>query len=267
MSSILGFNLLKFFTFFNLLVILTHWSYNVNMNFLLMSNDVVFISKMIEEIKKEIFSAPAPDMPQYAKVLRGEISNTANTEKQEQSSTANIAEFSSALEVWPSFKKELNENYPFLYEGIMSAAPSFISKTEWEFAFKERDSFFKDTLQRRLSDLEKAAHKICGKKIKFTFKVIKNKPVHNAQTKHLEDNTKVSYTAKPDENTKNTVAKPTEKTFQEQDIISSEEPFADGDFSSFADTENKKEFITEKLKDVGPKTREILDIFDADIVE
>ena len=42
---------MPFLCFFSL-VILTFYAYNVNMNFLLMSNDVVFISKMIEEIKK-----------------------------------------------------------------------------------------------------------------------------------------------------------------------------------------------------------------------
>lgn len=223
--------------------------------------------KSFEEIKKEIFNMPAPAMPESAKILRQQIPTPVNTNRQEQTTQEKFIDFSSALEVWPSFKQELNENYPFLYEGIMSAAPSFISKTEWEFSFKERDSFFKDTLQRRMSDLEKAALKICGKKIKFTFKVVKSKSAPTPAEKTLQGNAKVSYISKPDKQTGNTLSKPEEKSCREQDIISSEEPFAEGDFSSFVNNENKKEFIAERLKDVGPKTREVLDIFDGDIVE
>ena len=92
-----------------------------------------------------------------------------------QAPQVTAVEFSSAFEVWPSFKEELEKNYPFLYEGITSASPSFTSKTEWEFSFREKDAFFKDTLQRRIKDLEAAALKVCGQKISFTFKVTKCK--------------------------------------------------------------------------------------------
>lgn len=242
----------------------------------------VSVKKSFDEIKKEIFNTPAPAMPESAKVLRQEHQDSANIDNQEPLlPEKTVADFSSALEVWPSFKQELNDHYPFLYEGIMSAAASFPSKTEWEFTFKERDSFFKDTLQRRMSDLEKAALKICGQKIKFTFKVIKNKIISSASAKkQTADKAEVPYAVKhkdeaaaekvirDEQSNINTAdSKSAEQSYTKQDIISSEEPFVQGDFSSFAENKEDKEPIAERLKGLGPKTREVLDIFDGDIVD
>ena len=146
---------------------------------------------------------------------------------------------------------------------------SFPSKTQWEITFKQKDSFFKDTLQRRLPDLEKAALKVCGQKIKFTFKVVQNKTVFTPAGSALEKKDEAAYTQKPAQGKSNNISSITqaaETSCQEQDFISSEEAFVQGDFSSFAANGENEEPVAEKLKDAGPKTRELLDIFDGDIV-
>lgn len=224
--------------------------------------------KSFEEIKKAMFSSDAPAMPETAKVLKRQPETVENNIKTPNSSAEaetetpsvkSVCNFTSALEVWPSFKEELDKKYPFLYEGVLSASVSFPAKDEWELTFKEKDSFFKDTLLRRMSDLEKAAMKVCGQRIKFTFKV------SSAPKRSYEPS---SFSAVQ----KNVSApRPAAATFKpapivnktETEVISSEEPFAQGDFSAYV---NEGAVISEAAKDAGPKTQEILDIFDAQIV-
>lgn len=228
------------------------------------------VVKSFEEIKKEMFKADAPAMPEAAKVLRAgaksEVFAPAEVppvktvseaqEKQEQKNEvpANNISFSSAMEVWPLFKQELDKNYPFLYEGILSASASFPAKDEWEFTFKPKDDFFKDTLQRRIADLEKAALKVCGQRIKFSFKVAGGAAKGDFSSYKTPSPKPFARTAATSANSASKAAAP---------VISAEEPFAKGDFSAYVQSES---IPSEEAKDAGPKTQEILDIFDGHIV-
>ncbi len=230
--------------------------------------------KSFEEIKKEMFKADAPAMPEAAKILRPAaktetaapsfsaspfaVSHSAEKKVQERSAEpqANNISFSSAMEVWPSFKQELDKNYPFLYEGVLSASASFPAKDEWEFTFKPKDGFFKDTLQRRIADLEKAALKVCGQRIKFNFKIAGGAPKEDAfsSTRTPAPSSFAPKSASP---------RPAAVPDKSKTAISTEEPFVQGDFSAYAQNDAPS---AEGTKDAGPKTLEILDIFDGHIV-
>lgn len=230
--------------------------------------------KSFEEIKKEMFKADAPAMPEAAKILRPAAktetpvpsfsaspfaaSPLAEQKVQERAAApqANNISFSSAMEVWPSFKQELDKNYPFLYEGVLSASVSFPAKDEWEFTFKPKDGFFKDTLQRRIADLEKAALKVCGQRIKFNFKIAGGAPKEDAFS---STRTPAPSAFAP----KYSSPRPAAAPDKSKTAISAEEPFVRGDFSAYAQNDAPS---AEGTKDAGPKTLEILDIFDGHIV-
>lgn len=232
------------------------------------------VVKSFEEIKKEMFKADAPAMPEAAKILRPAVktetpvtsfsasqfaaSPLAEQKVQEHAAEpqANNISFSSAMEVWPSFKQELDKNYPFLYEGVLSASVSFPAKDEWDFTFKPKDGFFKDTLQRRIADLEKAALKVCGQRIKFNFKIAGGAPKEDAFS---STRTPAPSAFAP----KYSSPRPAAATDKSKTAISAEEPFVRGDFSAYAQTDAPS---AEGTKDAGPKTLEILDIFDGHIV-
>lgn len=230
--------------------------------------------KSFEEIKKEMFKADAPAMPEAAKILRPAAktetaapsfsaspfaaSPCAEQKVQERTAEpqANNISFSSAMAVWPSFKQELDKNYPFLYEGVLSASVSFPAKDEWEFTFKPKDGFFKDTLQRRIADLEKAALKVCGQRIKFNFKIAGGVPKEDAFS---STRTPATSAFAP----KYSSPRPAAAPDKSKPAISSEESFVQGDFSAYAQNDAPS---AEGTKDAGPKTLEILDIFDGHIV-
>lgn len=223
--------------------------------------------KSFEEIKKEMFKADAPAMPEAAKILRPAVetetaaplsyaSLPGKPREQKTESPANNISFSSAMEVWPSFKQELDKNYPFLYEGILSASASFPAKDEWEFTFKPKDGFFKDTLQRRIADLEKAALKVCGQRIKFNFKIAGGAPKEDAFSS-IRTPAPASFAPKYSS------PRPAPGHDKSKTVISAEEPFVQGDFSAYAQNDAP---AAEGNKDAGPKTLEILDIFDGHIV-
>ncbi len=224
-----------------------------------------------EDIKRAMFNnSTAPAMPETAKVLKQQTAVIAPAKKEPQSvavSSKTTVNFSSALEVWPSFKEELDKNFPFLYQAVLSAAASFPSKDEWVFTFKDKDSFFKDTLQRRMRDLESAALNVCGQKIKFTLKIAAgSKENWNVNSYLSSQKTSPAQQSEPVSAKPATIVNKPEAVLNKptEEIITSEEPFVQADFSAYA---GSGAIITEAAKDAGPKTQELLDIFDAQIVE
>lgn len=230
-------------------------------------------SKTFDEIKREIFSSEAPAMPKAAEVLRKtpapaeKIEQANNSEEikalplNEKTSPApltlkdNPLDFSSPLEVWPSFKQELEENYPFVCEAVKAAKVSFPQKDEWTFAFRERDSFLRDIIRNRMSDLEKTALKLCGRKIKFKLIL----------SPHKEDDSLLKDFAPAAEKEKSPLPTPSEKepsakAVNKDNIISREEAFLDGDYSECRQNEAVSD------SSAGPKVNEILDIFDGQII-
>lgn len=244
--------------------------------------------KSFEEIKKEIFAPNAPAMPKSAEVLKQKkpsaseeqpspaakdnSSLKAGEAKEEASSllegtaypikektNANPIDFSSALEVWPSFKQELDKTYPFLYEAVTAAAVSFPKKDEWTLSFKERDSFLKDTLRGRMGDLEKTALKICGQKIKFNFNVLNKKEGEEQTSPRVVQALKAGEASlKVRRSDAAEFTAPADGEERGAAFISAQEPFADGDYSAYSqDKAGGRQ---------SPKADEILDIFDGQIV-
>lgn len=229
-------------------------------------------AKSFDEIKKEIFSSDAPAMPKSAEALRKESSSEAKgytypaeaeakVEPREEKNSSeahaklNPLDFSSPLEVWPSFKEYLEQKHPLIGEAVKAAQASFPKKDEWELTFKEREAYLKDIVQGRMGDLEKSALRVCGCKIKFKLGLSAKKNYSFLTESAPEPEKRKTPSAVPVE------ARSSARAEDKDDIISAEEAFVDGDYSSGIQT-----LDAQNTEDLSPKVNEILDIFDGQII-
>ena len=70
---------------------------------------------------------------------------------------------------WAAFKAELSVKFPFLYDILQDVKPAFPAQDKWVLTFKPGDSYFKDTVQKRIKDLQTAARAATGVNIVFAF--------------------------------------------------------------------------------------------------
>ena len=72
---------------------------------------------------------------------------------------------------WAAFKAELSIKFPFLYDILQDVKPVFPAPDKWVLTFKAGDSYFKDTVQKRVKDLQTAALAATGVNVVFDFEV------------------------------------------------------------------------------------------------
>lgn len=125
--------------------------------------------------------------------------------------------------IWSVMKKEMDENFPFLYEAVNKARVNFQSSDRWQIIFGNDDFYF-SMLERRQKDFEELAEKCGGCKIKFEIlKSDENLPPAQEE----QDTPFISaQSSLPEDNLSG-------PALQSEVIISSQEPFVEGDFSSY----------------------------------
>jgi DNA polymerase-3 subunit gamma/tau len=156
---------------------------------------------------------------------------------------------------WGSFKTAMAKSYPFLYDIMQEVKPRFAAQNKWVLVFKSGDEYFKDTVKKRVKDLQTVAAKITGSNIDFDFTAEEREragfaaPVVKAEVKpSMQPRAAVAAVSGP---------------------ISDEEPFVSGDFSAFAESaQNAAPQAAEKAAgEIGEMTKKILNIFDGYITE
>lgn len=215
------------------------------------------------------FSSPGVDskpvkIPVKADFSASQEASPAPKQAQEPLAQPSAQKFESSSAMWGAFKTALSKNYPFLYEIVEECRPSFPSENKWILKFKSKDSFFKDTVKRRVKDLQNLALNACSLKVDFDF-VLEEGLVSSASAAPVK--AAASAVREPAKR----VAAPAVKTPEAQQeakpvtqsLISSEEPFVEGDFSSFA----QGEAAPAPNKEIGETAKKILNIFDGYIVE
>jgi len=144
---------------------------------------------------------------------------------------------------WAAFKKELSQKYPFLYDILQDITPVFEADDKWLINFSATDAFLKDTLQKRVKDLEDAAQKTCGKKINFILSA-------NA--------------APAPQKPKPAAAKPQKPAVSP---ISEEQPFVDGEYSAFLQDNPAPAAAAAQPKEIGETAKKILNMFNGQVAE
>ncbi|MDR0953033.1 MAG: DNA polymerase III subunit gamma/tau [Elusimicrobiota bacterium] len=162
---------------------------------------------------------------------------------------------------WQKFKTALANKYPFLFEAVQDTVFTSLGGDIWQLNFKARDSFFKDTVARRLKDFEDLSRELFG--VKISFKLILDEPAEKPAVKTIKSNA-----AQKD-------AAPAQ---QKQNLILDEEAFVEGDFSAYAvggeqeKKENQAKQETQKTQiktpaEIDEAAQMALDIFEGQVVE
>jgi DNA polymerase-3 subunit gamma/tau len=209
--------------------------------FTIMENtlDIEAFVRRLEELEQSIDNGapPAADAPKPEKksLIKPQAAAAPQPEAAPQAQEPN----KTAAQIWDAFKKGLCDKYPFLCDIVQEANPAFEPNGKWTLKFNARDAFMKASLEKRVKDLQAVALAACGVTPVFNFELTGE--------------------AAPEPQPKPIIL-PKPAAVKKEDLISKEQPYAEGDFTAAAQPQAA---VTE----VGEKTQRILNFFEGQLVE